>query len=425
MKQKTIRSEVRFSGVGLHTGNKVEAVIKPAGIDNGINFIRKDLNPPAKIEANIEYVYDVVRGTALKKDGFEVYTVEHILAACAGLGIFNVDIEINSNEFPVGDGSAEPFVKLFEEVGIVELEKEQEVYEVNEVIEISNKDTFIVIKPDKEFKISFTIDYDHPVINSQFKELVINEDTFKKEIMFARTFGFYKDFEKLKNLNKAGGSSLENTIGLDEEKVLNKEGLRAEDEFVRHKMLDLIGDLCLIGVPIKAHVIAIKVGHAVNVEIARKIVAKIKSDKAAKNALDIQQIRNIIPHRYPFLLVDKIIEQEDDVYCVGIKNVTANEEYFNGHFPVRSVMPGVLIIEALAQLSGVFMMSKGEHKGKLPFFVGIDKVRFRKPVVPGDVLRLEVRLKKLKGSMGRVEGFASVDGKLVASGDLMFSIVDA
>jgi UDP-3-O-[3-hydroxymyristoyl] N-acetylglucosamine deacetylase/3-hydroxyacyl-[acyl-carrier-protein] dehydratase len=425
MKQKTIGNEVRFSGVGLHTGNKVEAVIRPAGIDNGINFIRMDIEPSVSIKADIKYVHDVLRGTALKKDNVEVFTVEHILAACAGLGIYNLDIEINSNEFPVGDGSSKPFVELFEEAGIIELDKEQEVYEVNEVIEISHKDTFLVIKPDKEFKISFTIDYDHPMINSQYKELVINTESFKKEIMFARTFGFYKDYEKLKQLNKAGGSSLENTIGLDDEKVLNEEGLRAEDEFVRHKMLDLIGDLCLIGVPIRAHVIAIKVGHAVNVEAAKKIVTKRRSDLAAKNAIGIQEIRNIIPHRYPFLLVDKIVEQEDNVYCVGIKNVTANEEFFNGHFPVRSVMPGVLIIEALAQLSGVFMLSKEEHKGKLPFFVGIDNVRFRKPVVPGDVLRLEVRLKKMKGSMGRVEGFASVDGKLVASGDLMFSIVDA
>jgi len=425
MKQKTLGNEVRVSGIGVHTGNNIEAILKPAKAGSGITFVRKDMEADIRIKADIDNVDDVVRGTALKSDGFEVYTVEHILAACAGLGIFNVDIEINSNEFPVADGSSEQFVKLIREAGIKELDEEQEVFEIRETISVADEDTVIIIKPHDEFKISFTIDYDHPVIGSQYLSLPVNEETFTNEIMFARTFGFYRDYEKLKSQRKAAGSSLENTIGLDEEKVLNEDGLRVPDEFVRHKILDIIGDLSLLGMPIKGHVIAVKVGHALNVEATRRLRKDYIEFRMRQNTFDIDDIKKILPHRYPFLLVDRIIGMEDGKRAIGIKNVTVNEEFFNGHFPVRPVMPGVLITEALAQVAGVFMLCKKEHKGKLPFFGGIDKFRFRRPVQPGDVLYLEIEIIKLMGKIGKVRGTAKVDGRLVASGELMFSLVEA
>ncbi|MGM0607887.1 MAG: UDP-3-O-acyl-N-acetylglucosamine deacetylase [Candidatus Muiribacteriota bacterium] len=424
MKQKTIKKEVKFKGVGVHTGNLAKAVIKPAPAGNGINFIRKDLEPEVVITADIENVSDVVRGTALENNGVQIYTVEHVLAACAGLGIYNLNIELNSNEFPVGDGSSKPIVELFEEAGIEELKKEQSVFKINEIIEVTKDDTYLIIKPYNGFKVSFTIEYDHSVIGCQFKEVNLNEQVFKDEIMFARTFGFYKDYEKLKSQKKAGGSSLENTVGLDEKRVLNPEGLRASDEFVRHKILDLIGDFSLAGIPVNCHVIACKVGHALNVEAVKKIRKLYKAEKMARNNLDIEAIKSIIPHRYPFLLVDRIIAIEEGKRALGVKNVTVNENFFQGHFPVRPVMPGVLIIEALAQVSGVFLLSKDKYRGKLPYFAGIDNVRFKKPVVPGDVLKLEVIVVKIKGSFGKVKGIASVDGKMVAKGDLMFSLVD-
>ena len=425
MKQKTLANEVRISGIGVHTGNDIEAILKPADAGSGITFVRKDLDPCVRIKADIDNVDDVIRGTALKSEGFEVYTVEHVLAACAGLGIYNVDIEINSNEFPVADGSSKHFVELIREAGIKELDEEQEVFDVTETISVVNDDTVIIIKPHHEFKISFTIDYDHPVIGSQYLSTPINEKTFTEEIMFARTFGFYRDYEKLKSQSKAAGSSLENTIGLDEEKVLNEDGLRATNEFVRHKILDMIGDLSLVGMPIRGHVVAVKVGHALNVEAARLLRKAYKNFKMSQNTFDINAIKEILPHRYPFLLVDKIVGIENGKKAIGVKNVTVNEEFFNGHFPSRPVMPGVLIIEALAQVAGVFMLSKTEHKGKLPFFGGIDKFRFRRPVQPGDVLYLEIEIIKLMGKIGKVKGTAKVEGKLVASGELMFSLVKA
>ncbi|MFA7578112.1 MAG: UDP-3-O-acyl-N-acetylglucosamine deacetylase, partial [Candidatus Muiribacteriota bacterium] len=410
--------------IGVHTGNMVEANLKPAKADNGIRFIRKDIEPEVAIKADINNVSDVLRGTALKSGDVEIFTVEHVLAACAGLGIYNMDIELSSNEFPVGDGSSKLMVELIEKVGIVELDEEQPCFEVKDIVEVCSDDTYIIIKPCKDFKVSFTINYDHPMIKSQYLELVVDENSFKNEIMFARTFGFYRDYEKLKNQKKAGGSSLENTVGLDETSVLNKEGLRAEDEFVRHKILDLIGDFSLLGMPLKAHVIAVKGGHALNVNAVNKLKEQYKNYKMMEISYDIDEIKKIIPHRYPFLLVDKIIGVIEGERAIGIKNVTMNEEFFQGHFPVKPVMPGVLIIEALAQVAGVFMLSKAEHKGKLPYFVGIDNVRLRRPVRPGDILKLEVIVKKIKGNMGKVEGIASVDGKVAVSGELMFSIVE-
>lgn len=422
MKQKTIAGPVTIKGVGLHKGQEVTFTLKPAPVDHGVIFIRIDLEENNKVAAILENVTGVVRGTSIGNGSFEIFTVEHVLSALAIMGINNVIIELDATEPPALDGSSLPLIQLIEEAGVVNQEKEISPYVINEIMEVNVGDKKVIVSPSKEFKVSFTIDYQHPLIKTQFAEYTQNGDIFKEEIAGARTFGFLSEHKKLMEKGLALGCSTQNAVVLDDDGVIDNE-LRWDDEFVRHKILDVIGDIFLLNRPIKGHIVGIRSGHAMNIELARQI--KKKMDKEAGiGVMDILEIKKILPHRYPFLLVDRIVEMEGATRCRGYKNVTVNEEFFSGHFPQRPVMPGVLIIEALAQLAGVFMLSKEEHKGKLPFFVGIDNVRFRRPVVPGDCLELTVEIIRIKSNTGKVSAQATVEGKLVASGELMFTLVE-
>jgi len=423
MNQKTIAKSFTLVGKGIHTGNECEVTFELAPIDHGVLFIREDLEGKPGIEAIIENAVDVARGTILGIGDAKIHTVEHVLSALAGLGIYNIIIKIKGNEPPALDGSSKPYVDAILKAGIKELDKEQEFYKVEKVFTISDKDKKILLVPANTQRVSFTIEYDHPIINTQYINTDINPDVFCKEIMSARTFGFVSDYDRLKEKGQALGASLENTVALDKEKVINDE-LRYDDEFVRHKVLDVLGDLFLLGKPIKGHIIAFKTGHLENIKLVKKVKDEIIKDNS-KVDWRIDKIKEILPHRHPFLLVDRIIEIVEGKKAVGYKNVTVNDSFFNGHFPQRPVMPGVLITEALAQVAGVFMLSQKEHLGKLPYFTGIDKVRFRRPVVPGDRLYLTVEILKIKGNVGKVFGKAEVDGKLAASGELMFSLVNA
>ncbi|MCX7918158.1 MAG: UDP-3-O-acyl-N-acetylglucosamine deacetylase [bacterium] len=435
-KQRTIRQSVVYSGIGLHTGNETTVTFHPAPENYGVRFVRTDLDHAPEIPCDIDHVIDITRGTTLGTDSVKVHTVEHILAAVAGLSIDNLRIEVNANEPPVGDGSSIPFVEKLLEVGIVEQSAPKRYFQLKEPLWLTfSDDVYLVMLPADELKITYTVSYQHPLLKSQFASFVINNGIFTTEIAPARTFCFLHEVEALRQQGLIKGGNLNNAVVIGEDTILN-DSLRFENEFVRHKILDLIGDLYLLGQPIKGHVIVVKSGHASNVKLVQRLRQLAKRQAAGITIkptpisrpvvapLDISRIQQILPHRYPFLLVDRILELEEDKRAVGIKNVTANEHFFVGHFPGHPVMPGVLLIEAMAQVAGVLMLSKSNNEGKLAYILGIDNAKFRKTVVPGDQLRFEVEVKRLKERTGKVQTYAFVEDKIVAEAELTFSLVE-
>jgi UDP-3-O-[3-hydroxymyristoyl] N-acetylglucosamine deacetylase / 3-hydroxyacyl-[acyl-carrier-protein] dehydratase len=433
-KQKTIKTSVQYSGTGLHTGSRSTMTFKPAEPNSGVRFLRSDLNPQVEIKVDVEHVVDTVRGTTLGIGEVRVHTVEHVLAALAGLGIDNLIIELDANEPPVGDGSAVPFVEILNRAGIVEQDTPRRFFSVQEPVWLTlDNGTQLMILPDKDFRITYTVDYNHPILKSQYGTFTIFDGVFEREIAPARTFCFDNEVDMLKEQGLIRGGSKENAIVIGSKGILNDDSLRFENEFVRHKILDLIGDLYLLGQPIKGHLVAVKSGHTSNVALVKKLreyaanhgnsksIAKTISVKAP---LNITQIQSILPHRYPFLFVDRILELVENKSAVGIKNITINESFFEGHFPGHPVMPGVLIVEAMAQVAGVLMLHKAETRGKLAYLLGIDNAKFRRAVRPGDQLRFEVEVKKIKGRTGKIQGYAFVEGKTVAEAEMTFSLVE-
>ena len=419
--QTTISNEAICEGIGLHTGNKTTIYFKPADENTGIKFIRKDLPERPIVKADIGGVVDTARGTSLGKSDMKVHTVEHVLAAAAGLGIDNMLVELSSNEPPVLDGSALPFIEALEGAKLVQQKAPKKFFEVKEPVYVSENGSSLVALPSKDFRISFTIDYNHPVLNSQFASVIITPESFREEIASARTFCFLEEVEMLQKEGLGKGGSLDNTIVIGDEALLNDK-LRFENEFVMHKILDLMGDLYLLGQPLKAHVIAIKSGHSLNIELVKRL-KKMEGlvdddDTETKTSLDIDEIKKILPHRYPFLLIDRITKIEGDKKIVGIKNVTANESFFQGHFPDYPIMPGVLIVEAMAQVGGILLLRKKENRGKTPFFAKMDNVKLRRPVRPGDQLVIEVEVIKAKSKIGRVKAKSSVNGEIVCEAEL-------
>ncbi len=459
--QHTIKQEVSISGIGLHTGLDCTAVFKPAEVNTGIRFVRTDLEHFPHIPADIDHVVDISRGTTIALDGNRVHTVEHILAAARGLDIDNLLVELSAKEPPVMDGSAKPFVDVLIQAGIEEQSAGRRVLIIDKTVSYSDPDKNIDmhVLPSETFRVTFTMDYHHLARNGiQFMSVYSMEEDFIRRIAPARTFCLLSEVKQLKEQGLAKGGSLENAVvfidrpiapgeiehlkGMfniegevapGDDGILKGQELRFENEAVRHKILDLIGDLALLGVPIQGHVMATRSGHASNVELVRRLKEvygrRIEQKRERSTSLglkfDIQAIMDTLPHRYPFLLVDWILDVEPGKRVRAVKNVTVNEPFFQGHFVGRPVMPGVLILEAMAQAAAFLILSPvSNHDTKLIYFTAIDKVRFRQAVTPGDQLILESELLKSRLNIHRVAARAMVDGKLVVEAEIMAALVD-
>ena len=436
-KQKTIQKDIRFSGVGLHTGCEVNVVLKPAPANAGICFKRTDLSSQPLIPAHVKYLSkrtDVPRCTALEKDNAVIYTIEHLMSVLYGLGIDNLIVELDAHEIPGGDGSGNEFVNYILEAGILEQEARTTYFSMTKPLVVSDKGATIFVMPSDKFEVSYTLDYNHPFLRSQYVHYEINEEIFKREIAPCRTFCVEQEVKELRQQGLGKGANYQNTLVVSEKGIIDNEAL-FPDEFARHKVLDLIGDLSLLGVPLRGHVFAVKSGHALNMMLLKKIAQEKETyerhivyepvDIGNKKELDIHDIMMILPHRYPFLLVDRVIELDPGKRLKAIKNVTINDNYFQGHFPSRAIMPGVLMVEAMAQAAGIAVLTGDEHKGKLAFFMAIDKAKFRKVVIPGDQLVMEVDVVKARSRFYQVRGEARVQNEIAAQAEMTFSFTDA
>lgn len=426
--QRTLRAPVEFSGVGLHSGQTVRARVLPAPQGTGIEFVRTDVPDAQPIPALVQYRVQADLRTRLKRGNAEVETVEHLLAACSGLGIDNLRIEMDGAEMPGMDGSARPFLELFQQVGTVEQRAEARTFRLDEPIYVREKNATLVALPSEQpgLTLQYIASFDDPGVQGGSLQLDVTPESFAKDIASARTFCLASDVEKLKAAGFGKGATRENTVVLGDPQTQ----MRMGGEPVRHKMLDLIGDLALLGADLHAHVIATRSGHATNAELVRRLVDLMQEKETGgliqrESGLDIREVMKLLPHRYPFLMIDRVIEIDGYQRAVGIKNVSINEPFFQGHFPDHPVMPGVLQLEAMAQLAGVLLLRKLEFTGKLAVLWSIDKVKLRGAVVPGDQLRIEVETLRMKGEMGQVKGTGSVAGRVVCEASLMFTMLES
>ncbi len=432
--QHTLAKAAGFSGTSLHTGEKVSLKLQPAPENHGIKFKRKDLADEPTIDAKIENLKMVERATTIGEGSMRVHTVEHVLSALSAMGVDNAIVEMDANEPPIGDGSAKPYVDVIKRAGITAQEAPRKFLDVREVTHIETKSgSMLILLPDDKFRISCTQAGPSNRF-TQYLSLEVTPESFEREIAPARTFVYYEDVEPLMEKNLIKGGSLENAIVVRGDAVLSKEPLRFPDEFVRHKILDIIGDLALIGHRIRAHVIAVKPGHAANAEMARTL-SREQSRRAAMAApraapigdggLQPDEVMQILPHRYPFLLVDRILGFEGENKIIGLKSVTINEPFFQGHFPGHPVMPGVLQVEAMAQVASILLFKLTKSSSRVGYFMSADGVKFRKPVFPGDTLIIRAELTKARGArLAKTTCQCTVNGAVVSEGELMFTFLD-
>ncbi len=432
--QKTLSKCASIQGTSLHTGKPVKLTLKPAEPNTGLKFRRIDLPDKPFIAASAANVQAVERATTLAEGSVNVHTVEHVLSALTGMGVDNAIIEMDANEPPICDGSAAPFVALIKNAGIEEQEVPRVVWEIREPMEVSNKNgSRIIIMPDKEFRISLTAVGPKGRV-TQFFTSVITPETYEKELADARTFCFYEDVQPLLDKGLIQGGTLDNAIVIKGDQYICAGGLRHHNECARHKAMDMVGDLILNGHRILGHVIAIMPGHGINTQMAAQMMKKYESMEAMRPkpyvipsgdaVLDTTEVLKLLPHRYPFMLVDRILGFEGDRKCVGQKNLTMNELFFQGHFPGHPVMPGVLQVEAMAQVASILMLRIPENTGKIGYFMSCDKVKWRRPVVPGDVLIIETELTKMRGPIGVAVGRCTVNGEITCEAELKFMVQD-
>ncbi|WP_309612919.1 bifunctional UDP-3-O-[3-hydroxymyristoyl] N-acetylglucosamine deacetylase/3-hydroxyacyl-ACP dehydratase [Flavobacterium sp.] len=457
VKQKTIQNEISLTGVGLHTGKEVKMTFKPAPVNNGFTFVRVDLEGSPVIEADANYVVNTQRGTNLEKLGVKIQTSEHVLAAFVGCDVDNVIIELNESEPPIMDGSSKFFVEAIEKAGVVEQDSERLYYVVKEVISFTDETTGseILLMPSDEYQVTTMVDFGTKVLGTQ-NATMKNISEFKSEIADARTFSFLHELETLLDNGLIKGGDLNNaivyvdkeispktienlkiafgkdSISVKPNGILDNLTLHYPNEAARHKLLDVIGDLALVGMRIKGKVIANKPGHFVNTQFAKKLSKMIKIEQRnqvpvydlnLEPLMDIHKIMSILPHRPPFLFVDRIIEMSDS-HVVGMKNVTMNEGFFVGHFPEAPVMPGVIIVEAMAQTGGILVLSTvPDPENYLTFFMKIDNVKFKHKVLPGDTLIFKCDLiTPIRRGICHMQAKAYANGKLVAEAELMAQI---
>jgi UDP-3-O-[3-hydroxymyristoyl] N-acetylglucosamine deacetylase/3-hydroxyacyl-[acyl-carrier-protein] dehydratase len=450
LQQQTLNRPVSFSGIGLHSGNRVSMTFLPGSVDKGIIFRRVDLDGKPEIEARVENVTETNRSTTIGRSNTKIQTVEHVLAAFAGCGVDNAIVELDANEPPIADGSSREYCRLIEEAGIIPQAERRDTYTITEPIELVMGETEMALFPNDTFKITCT-SADKQGRFTQFFSVEINPKTWLRDLSHARTFCFYEEIEFLIRNGLIKGGSLENAVVVRDDAVLTTEPLRYTNEFVRHKILDIVGDLSLCGRPLCGHLIAVKPSHAANVELARLITAQIRRPQLVAQAfappppaqpeagrsgglppgltlndgdtLDTMQIMKIVPHRYPFLMIDKVIRIEG-AKVTAVKNVTMNELYFQGHFPGHPIMPGVLQLEAIAQTAGILTLKQAENTGKLAYFVAAENVKWRKPVRPGDTLVIDVEITKSRGKIGRAKGVCTVNGEAVSEAEITFMLVE-
>ncbi len=439
MKQRTLLREVSIKGNALHTGDAVHMTFKPAPANHGIVFKRVDLHGQPEIKPRVDLVTDLVRATTIQQGHAKIHTVEHVLSALSGCGIDNLLIEMNAGEPPIMDGSSREFVKMIQQGEPVEQDAEREYFALADTVSVSRGNSSIIALPYDGLKITCT-SADDRGIHTQHLSLTIDPDVYVTQVAASRTFTVYEDIEELIKMGKIKGGSLDCAVVIKGDKIISKEPLRFADEFVRHKILDIIGDIVLLGVPLKAHIVATRPGHALNAELTKQLFerydawkkggkktakpAAAKAELATETTLDIRRVLDTLPHRYPFVMLDRVVEMTDDT-LTAIKNITFNEPFFQGHYPGNPVMPGVLQVEAMAQAAGILMIRKTTMEGKTALFMSCDKVKWRKPVRPGDQLSVKVKLTKVRGSVACAEGECSVAGQVVCSADLMFATVDS
>lgn len=427
--QRTLLKPAQTEGGGLFSGLPCRVTVKPAPADHGIAFVRTDLPNRPRLPVGPDTIISKLRRSSVAVEGAEVETTEHILSALSGLGIDNVEIEVSAAELPNVDGSSKPWVELLRSAGISELPEARKIHVVREPISITDNDASIVAMPGGDgLTISYTLDYPNTKIGRQHFTLELSDEAYATQIAPARTFCLQSEAEALIQQGLGKGATYQTTVVWGPDGPIENT-LRFADEPVRHKILDLIGDLATLGAGLKAHVVALKSGHTTNLKLVKKIAASFSdagqvAARPQTSLLDVREISKILPHRFPFLLIDRVIELDGYRRAVGIKNVTCNEPFFQGHFPEQPIMPGVLQIEAMAQLAGVLLMRKSDNQAKVAVLLSLDGVKLRKNVIPGDQLRLEVETIKIKSRTGEVFARATVDGQLVAEASMKFMLLD-